>query len=528
MRTSRLVVSFAVLIGLLSIPALTQDSQGQDPLKRPLTDKEKKQHAKAMQKEKSAYDPVIDGMKWIITDEERAAFARLSNDDEREQFIEIIWKLRDPTPDTEENEYKDEYYRRVTYANEHFSAGKPGWLTDRGHIYIVWGPPDEIESHASGGLYNRDISEGGGSTSTYPFERWRYRRLDAIREQEVVFEFVDSCMCNDYHLTMDPNEKDAMAKVPGHGNPNQPTTSFDFDKLAIYSKAMTPPPVKFADLQNQLVSHVIRTKLVPFEVHTDFVRATPDTLLVPITIQVHNRDITFVNKQGVQRGIVNIFGRVSTIGGKVVQTFEDTVRIDVPESLLARTVENSSVYWKALPLRPDRYKLEVVVKDVNGDAFGVERRSISLPLLQDDKLASSSLIVADLMEKAGKPDLGTGNFVIGDTKVRPRVENGATPAAFQRGQRVNFWMQVYNLGIDEKTHKPSATVEYDIVNQQTKASVLHVLESTDKLANPGEQVTLQKALALDKFDPGTYQLTIKVHDAVSNQTITPTARFSVQ
>src|SRR6266480_4404385 len=125
---------------------------------------------------------------YIITDEERAAFKQLSNDEERDNFIEAFWQRRDPTPDTVENEFKEEHYRRIAYANEHFAAGIPGWKSDRGRIYIVYGPADEIESHPSGGTYERPMEEGGGSTSTYPFEDWRYRYIEGIG-QEVIIEF---------------------------------------------------------------------------------------------------------------------------------------------------------------------------------------------------------------------------------------------------------------------------------------------------------------------------------------------------
>ena len=145
-------------------------------------------------------------VRWIITDEERTAFKQLSNDEERDQFIEAFWQRRDPTPDTIENEFKEEHYRRMAYANEHFAAGIPGWKTDRGRIYIMYGPADEIESHPSGGSYERPMEEGGGETSTYPFEDWRYRYLEGIG-QEVIIEFVDTCMCGDYHMTMDRSRK---------------------------------------------------------------------------------------------------------------------------------------------------------------------------------------------------------------------------------------------------------------------------------------------------------------------------------
>lgn len=264
---------------------------------------------------------------------------------------------------------------------------------------------------------------------------------------------------------------------------------------------------------------------------TDFVKVTDDTVLVPVTIQMKYRDITFANKDGVQRGTVNIFGRVSTLTGKVVQTFEDTAQVDVPAELLPKTADNSSVYWKALPLRPGRYKVEVAVKDVNGDRKGLWSRGIIVPEYSDDKLSNSSLIVADLMEPVPTKDVSTGNFVIGLNKVRPRVApaNGK-PAVFKRGRdpKVNFWMQVYNLGVDDKTHRPSATFEYDIVNVATNKPIVQKTESTDTMGNVGEQVTLQKSIASANLQPGIYKIEIKVNDKISKQTIDPSATFAVE
>ncbi|MFY9980895.1 MAG: GWxTD domain-containing protein [Candidatus Sulfotelmatobacter sp.] len=535
----------------------TPADQG-DPLKRPLTEKQKKQQKRNLNVELSkTYKKWLnEDVVWIITDEERAAFKQLTNDEERDNFIEAFWQRRDPTPDTEENEYKEEHYRRIAYANEHFAAGIPGWKTDRGRIYIMYGPPDEIDSHPSGGTYERPMEEGGGETSTYPFEDWRYRYLEGIG-QEVIIEFVDTCMCGDYHMTIDRSEKDALKETPnagltlyeqmgmaskaqrfsgggleqlGAGPDSSAQASKEFDRLEQYAKLQAPPPVKFKDLE-EIVNTKIVTNLMPFDVRTDFVKVTDDTVLVPVTIQMKYRDITFANKDGVQRGTVNIFGRVSTLTGKVVQTFEDTAQVDVPAELLPKTADNSSVYWKALPLRPGRYKVEVAVKDVNGDRKGLWSRGIIVPEYSDDKLSNSSLIVADLMEPVPTKDVSTGNFVIGLNKVRPRVApaNGK-PAVFKRGRdpKVNFWMQVYNLGVDDKTHRPSATFEYDIVNVATNKPIVQKTESTDTMGNVGEQVTLQKSIASANLQPGVYKIEIKVNDKISKQTIDPSATFAVE
>jgi GWxTD domain-containing protein len=527
-----------------------------DPLKRPLGEKERKANEKRFKQEVSgSYKKWLDeDVRWIITDEERSAFKQLSNDEERDQFIEAFWQRRDPTPDTIENEFKEEHYRRIAYANEHFPAGIPGWKTDRGRMYIMYGPADEIESHPSGGTYDRPMEEGGGTTSTYPFEQWRYRYIEGVG-QEIIIEFVDTCMCGDYHMTIDRSEKDALLYTPnagltlyeqmgmsnktarfqggglerlGQGPFNQDLQTKQFDRLEQFAKLNKPPAVKFKDLE-EIVSHKITVNLMPFDVRADFVKVTSDTVLTPITIQVKNRDITFQNKDGVQRGTVNIFGRVATLSGRIAQTFEDTVQVDVPAELLSKAADNSQVYWKALPLKPGHYRLDVVVKDVNGDRVGNWSKSLMVPDFGDEHLTNSSLIVADQMYPVATKDIGTGNFVIGTMKVRPRVPPAdGKPIAFKRNQKLNFWMQVYNLSMDEKTHKPSATFEYDVVNTATNKAVVHTTESTDAMGNVGEQVTLQKTLPAANLQPGLYRIEIKVNDNISKQTVGPTAMFSVE
>jgi len=531
-------------------------SQETDPLKRPINEKQKKQNAKSLKIELSKQDKkwLDEDVRWIISDEERATFKQLSNEEEREQFIEAFWQRRDPTPDTAENEFKDEHYRRIAYANEHFAAGIPGWKTDRGKIYIMYGPADEIESHPAGGSYQRPMEEGGGETSTFPFEQWRYRYLEGIG-QEVIVEFVDNCMCGDYHMTMDRSEKDALLYTPNAGltlyeqmgiankasrftqggverlgaSPfNHDMQSKEFDRLEQYAKLNRPPAVKFKDLE-EVVSHKINMNLMPFDVRADFVRVTGDTVLVPVTLQIKNRDITFQNKDGIQRGTVNIFGRVSTLSGRIAQTFEDTVQVDVPTELLPKTTENSSVYWKALPLRPGRYRFDIVVKDVNGDRVGTWSKGVMVPEFSDDHLSASSLIVADQMEPVPSKNVGTGSFVIGTTKVRPRVPTAdGKPISFKRNQKMNFWMQIYNLGVDDKTHKPSATIEYNVTSIATNKSVVHTVESTDSMGNVGDQVTLEKSLAAANLQPGTYRIQIKVNDNISKQMVDPSVTFAVE
>src|ERR1700722_1037023 len=340
--------------GTNASPSASQDTQ--DPLKRPLSDKDKFKQQKELRNElKGPYKKWVDeDVRWIITDQELKAFKSLSNDEERDNFIETFWQRRNPDPDSPENEFREENYRRIAYANEHYAAGKPGWETDRGHIYIAYGKPDSIESHPSGGSYERPMEEGGGETSTFPFETWHYRYIEGIGDN-IDIEFVDTCMCGDYHMTLDRSEKDALLHVPGAGltmyeqmGQSKKADRFnggleslgagplsgsnatkEFDRLEQFAKLQAAPPVKFKDLEAFITEHkVLNGPVFPFDVRTDYIKVTEDTVLVPITLQIKNKDITFSTKDGVSKGVVNILGRVTTITGRIAQTFEDTVLVE--------------------------------------------------------------------------------------------------------------------------------------------------------------------------------------------------------
>ena len=529
-----------------------------DPLKRERSDKEKIQAQKAVRQElKGAYKTWLNqDVVWIITDEETKAFKSLSNDEERDAFIENFWLRRNPNPDSPENEFREEHYRRIAYSNEHFAAGKPGWRTDRGHIYISFGKPDSIDSHPSGGSYQRPIEEGGGETSTFPFETWHYRYLEGIGDN-IDLEFVDSCQCGDYHYTIDRSEKDALKMVPGAG-PTQseemgqtkkadrfkggmealgagPMTSQNqskqFDRIDMAAKLFAPPPIKFTDLDAYISEHkILSGPNFPFDVRTDFVKVTDSTVLVPITVQLRNRDITFVTKDGVSKGFVNILVKVTTLTHKVVQSQEDTVSVEEPAELLEKQMDRKSVYWKALPLLPGLYRLDIAIKDVNNpDHLGYYGRGFEVPTFHDEKLATSSLILGDEMNTVSSREIGAGSCVIGNTHICPRVTaNAATPVNFKRSQELNFWMQVYNLGIDEATKSNSATVTYQIIDTTTNAVIFEKELASKDLGQHSDQLTVEKSLPMAGLQPGKYKVTIKINDTISKQEIAQSAPFVVE
>jgi GWxTD domain-containing protein len=487
---------------------------------------------------------------YIISDEERSAFLQLQTNEEREQFIEAFWQRRDPTPDTVENEFKEEHYRRIAYANERFSSGIPGWRTDRGRIYIMWGPADEIESHSSGSTYNRPMSEGGGQTTVYGFDDWTYHYMEGIG-QNITIEFVDPTGTGEYHITMDPGEKDAMAHVPGGGpsmleqmglstqaarftQSNGSTAPLgiaqingggglesqnEFTRLEQFAKVQAPPPVKFKDLEEVVSSRILRNQ-ISFDYRFDFMRITGDTILVPVTVQIQNKQMTFHDRDGVQSASLNLFGRISSMTGRVIQTFEDVIQRDFPDTLLESSLKGFSIYQKAVPLRPGLYKLDLVIKDVNSGNVGVVNTRLAVSPIPDDKLEASSLILADQMEPVSSKDVGVGQFVLGSTKVRPKLD-----AEFHTDQALDVYLQFYNLKVDDKTHKNNVSMDFKVT--QGDQTVTHEVKTGDQLQQNGEQVTFQQVIAAKTLPPGKYKLQIQATDLVANQTVSRTADFTV-
>lgn len=526
------------------------DAGSRETIAKPLTDKERRKREAKLRKElETPYRKWLnEDVAYIITDEERAAFRRLSTDEEREQFIEQFWLRRDPTPDTAENEYKEEHYRRIAYANERYASGIPGWKTDRGRIYITFGPPDEIESRPSGGTYERPIEEGGGTTSVYPFEKWRYRWIDGIGT-DINIEFVDPTMTGEYRMTMDPSEKDALMFVPnagltlmeqlgmadkadrfsrtdgtrlGVGAMPLPARMNQFERLQQFARLQKAPAVKFKDLEAAVNSRIIYN-LLPMKVRADFIRMTGSTTLANVTVQFDRKDLQFKQKDIVSQAVVNIYARITTMSRRVVNVFEEIVTVDVPTEQLEAAVKGANVFNKAIPLPPGMYRLNIVAKDVVGGNMNNYEMALNVPRYEEEKLASSTLILADQIEKVPTRNIGAGQFVIGTSKVRPRLSE-----TFTRGEKMGIYLQLYNFTPDEKTQKPNAVIEYEVVKNGSNQKIF---EFTEEAANidgaSANQVTIEKLLPLQTLEPGEYTLKMKVVDRISNQTVTPSATFTV-
>jgi GWxTD domain-containing protein len=525
-----LVLTAASLSGFAQDPRQSQ----QDPMDKPRNVKPEL---------KKAYKDWLEkDVTYVITDEERKAFKKLATDDERERFIEEFWRRRDPDPDTDENEFKEEYYERIAYANEHFASGIPGWKSDRGRIWIMYGKPDERETHPMGGSYERPSYEGGGNTSTYPFETWFYRYLPGVGSG-VEIEFVDPTGSGEYRIARNPDEKDAMLMVPGAGltlseqlglsnkgdrisglggvgnNNYQREQDSPFSRLQLLNDLSRPPQVKFNDLAANVNTPSIEDNPLNFDIRVDFFRQSDERVITALTIQTSNKDLVFQDSGGLQQARINIFGRITSVAGRRAGVFEDPVITTATTEELNEAKDRKSAYQKAVALAPGTYKVDVIVRDVTSGATGIRHVGFTVPRYDAQKLSTSTLVLAAKLENLiDQP--AVGQFVIGQTKVIPNVS-----AIYRKGQPVGVYLQVYNAGIDQTTLRPSVDVEYALLKDGKELG--KQAEDWRGMSDSGQRLTLARLIDTRQLALGEYELAVRIRDRVSGQSLAPSAKFTV-
>ncbi len=481
---------------------------------------------------------------YIITKEERRAFKALQTDEERENFIANFWNRRDPNPDTEENEYREEYYERIAYANEHFASGIPGWKTDRGRIYITWGKPDSVESHPTGGSYDRPSWEGGGNTSTYPFEIWFYRHLDNVGDG-LEIEFVDPTSTGEYRLARNANEKDALLMVPGGGMTTAEQLGLEdrsdrignfgdgkgymreqdspFRRLEIMTAMSRAPGINYGDLTGVAGADsgaFLAQDPLPFDVRVDFFRQSDESVITTFTVQTENKDLSFVDEGGLGTAKMNIRGQVTSVAGKRSAAFQDSVTTNATASELVDAKGRKSVYQTAVAMKPGDYKVDVKVTDVNTGKVGIVNLGFKVPRYDEKKLSTSSLILASTLRSTDERDIGQA-FVIGSTKVIPNLEG-----VYKKGQDVGVYLQVYNAQIDQTTLRPAVDVEYVLLKDGKE--VLRQPEDWSGLSDSGQRLTLARLLPTETMSAGNYEIKIITKDRVGDgQVVENKGKFTI-
>jgi GWxTD domain-containing protein len=505
--------------------------------------------SKAERKETASYYKkwLEEDVCWIITEEERDVFAKLANDEEREAFIEQFWNRRNPDPSSSDNEFKTEHYRRIMYANERFAAGISGWKTDRGMIYIKFGPPDRQQSWPTGGPYERDRKEGGGFTSIFPTERWEYRHIDGIGD-DIELEFVDDKGGGLYDLTFDKQRKDALLqsgnmgltddelekglngeavnkrdRVAMRSSKGQSDWETARDKplalLGMSAAINRAPLIKYKDLEAVVSTRVFYNDF-PFEIRPDFIRLTDQQVLVPVTVLLSNEQMGFTNDLGNYHGGVQIFGRVVGLNNRIEAIFEDEVVRDFSPENFDKSKSGSSVYQKSLILKPGIYKIDVIVRDLKSKRIGTVMRRLEVPSYAESKLQTSSILIASKIE-SGILDRSNTSFVLGDLKIVPKTDN-----SFRKSEELGLYLQIYNFALDSSSSKPALKVEYAVARKGEEPDAWR--DATSMMRYFGSYCRLARMINLSRLQPGTYELRVRIRDTISKQTAEAAAEFAVR
>ncbi len=529
----------SVAAGLILLASASTDAAGQSQ-----SDEERREKMLREEQEDYYRKWLREDVVYIITQEEREIFQSLTADDERDAFIEQFWRRRDPDPRTTYNEFKEEHYRRVAYANERYASGVEGWYTDRGRIYITYGPPNTIDDHM-GGMYRRRPEEGGGWTSTYAFQRWFYNYIPGIGSG-IEIEFVDASRTGEYKLALRPSEKDALW-VSGGGptrweqmglatrdgsmvsdlamrrlgletEPMYMRGAKPFDRLRQYFDLRRPPEFKFEKLATEVETRILYNP-IPLKVVSAVYRVGQNAFLIPLTVQIPATELSYAQfGESNQRATVEIYGKVEDLSGKVVYEFEDTLAGDKGVDEILST-ETHFLYQKQIPLRPGRFKFNLVAKDTRSQRVSQAATSIHVSESKAGNLATSSLILADGLASSAREETLSDPFnTPSGLKVFPNITR-----EFRTGSKLHVYTEIYELQVDQAMLAPLVQAKLLVFRGRDQ-----ILVEEPRMIQLDDRVVLIQEMELKDLVPGTYRIMLQVQDQVSGQSLVEPASFRIQ
>ena len=507
--------------------------------------------SKEEREHKKHYEKWLDqDVVYIITDEERSVFSKLRTPEEKDAFIEEFWRRRAQSSNGDGGEFKEEHYRRIAYATAKFGSGIPGWKTDRGRIYIMFGQPSEIEDHSGGENYVRQPYEGGGRTAVYPFQIWRYRHLEGIGD-DIEIEFVDQSWTGLYKIAQNSWEKDMLLNVDGLGettrerlrlakrevrpglhpgllNSTQARSRYGmrlkdtpFEKMIQYFALQRPPVIKQKELRGIVETHVTYSKL-PLKYALNYLWMDAESALVPVTLEIDNGSLTFRQVNGIYKARVGLYGAVTGLNGRILAEFEDNIASEyIPERFL-QGKSQKSMYQKSVLIPAGIYKVDLVVKDLNSGDVGSVSTNLNLPKFNRETLTATPVLLAKFIQPMDTFPDAPQSFVIGDLKVVPNVTR-----AYKPEDHLSLYLQIYNAGRDPTESNPALVTQYSILQGGKVLSQLTDNAGNSIVYASDQRVVMARRISLRGLAPGSYKLKVDVSDSLSGQSLSREAEFEI-
>jgi len=358
---------------------------------------------------------------------------------------------------------------------------------------------------------------------------------------EVLLEFVDKSWAGQYRLTMNPDEKDALMMAPGAGltlaeelghakkmerpyfQPgmrgrypfmHQRAIDDPFIRYERFVQVQMAEPIKYDDLK-QIVEVDVSFNELSFDVRQDYLGLNKDQVFVPVTLEIENKSLTFDDQDGSHRAKLAVYGIVTSIQNRIVTEFDEDLELVFGSSQMTAVLKSRSSYQRILLLdRGMRYRLDLVVKDLNSNQVGVVRVGLAPPSYQEEQLESSSLILSELIVPLPNVQEQQEMFVLGDIKVRPSVKN-----VFSVENPLGLYLQLLGLGMDQGTLAPSVETRYRISRGGDTVVELIGGEQEGLRVYSDDRAALIKVLPIGDLEPGKYRVEVEVRDLVKGQSV---------
>ncbi len=473
---------------------------------------------------------------YIITPKEKEVFLELRTEKERDIFVQAFWKQRDPTPGTPANEFKEEHYRRISYANEHFGreTSRPGWMTDRGKIYILLGPP-------------QDISAFEGGTFVHPVTIWSYQGKPeyglpsyfdiAFYKRRGMGEYIlysptlDGPMSLLINYRGDPIDVSSayqqlrkynvrlaevsLSLIPGESlSFGQPSLASDMligqlsslpEKVvdATYAEAL----LKFKDvIEVEYTANYIGSESLASVIQDDSGIFFVHYSVQPDKLSVLSDDKDF-------RLDFDLNGIVTDLNGNLVFQYDRTFPLQFTAGQIQDIGKTAVVIQDAIPLVPGEYKFSLLMKNTASKEFTSFEKMITIPDTSSSGFGISPLLLGYKIEKIPLLPRVNKPFRVSDLQISCQARNVFHP---KEGLVVFFQM----FGLPESLRQ-NGRLEFAFFRQDQEFK-----KEERRLAEIAQRNVFQE-FSLQEFPPDYYSIRVSVLDEQSRALVAAKADFEV-
>ena len=526
---------------------------------------------------------------YIISQNEKEVFKSLKTDELRENFIRTFWRRRDPSPDTSLNEFREEHYRRMRYVKVNYFEGEAGWRTDRGRIYIMFGPPDFLETNPGGA---RGFLFGASApTAEFPSEVWTYRHLPGVKTRlgRIEFMFINYYNSGAYQLSLDPAISNALRNISiptryvGYGDmPEAGDRALNPLELSEQARNLTGPSeleklfmlTELTKSRGEVLEELERSSrlrklkglvnsresMIPLTIFAreNFMQGERGQTYVPISVEIAAYNLGFKRTKDTYEGSINFYIEVKNTEENVVYQASDRLEMSLREESYQRRFSDYYQYRHGFSLSPGEFSLHLVVWDEFNSNVGYVDKRLVIPQFSMDKFALSEIILARNIrvveaeppprqtEPQPKGEFGLGALEEIKRKVLEQIKIGKresvdpfkfgnleiipnTLSTYGANDELIFFYQIYRPAFDEKQRIARIRIEHQIWRGEEFITTIDKPQDVQiPLEHKSPGLNSGARFKLAGSSPGIYTLLIKVTDVFSNRMIEKKIDFKIR